>query len=350
MKSKILVADDNEAIRDIVFTALDKSDAIIESIGNGESAFNFLSEFNADLVLVKSDLSGLSGPQLSEKIKRSQKYYTSKVILLVSESQDFTDKQYVESMADDLVFKPFKSKEIYNKIKKALGNRLKEAMEEVEIDWEEEDDQYLDEDTDTSSETDFEDEYELEEEDLALDPGQKAKEMEMVLMGTPQNGNDEIDLEDIELEEDEFEEEFEKDKKLTEAMIDVELAVNPPQIPSEDVELTYFLASGGSGSSNENEGHEEEEEHDSDSIIEQLDSGVDLPTLKKNTFFNVYIETVRSSQDLKEVFEKILYLDSGMKKREIIHLTESVSNAILTVISDITPEAVRNIIKRELIK
>ena len=339
MKSKILIADDNEAIRDTVFAALEKSDAIIESIGNGESAFNFLSEFNADLILVKSNLSGLSGPQLSEKIKRSQKYYTSKVILLISESEDFTDKQYVESMADDLVFKPFKSKEIYNKIKKALGNRLEEALEEIELDWEED---YLDEDPKTSPETDLEEDYDLEK-DLALAPSQRAKEMEQEYLGTPQSENDENDFDSIELEEDKFEEESEKEIILTEAMIDVELAINPPQIPSEDVELSYFLASGGLK-------NKDEDEYDFDSINERIDKGINFPQMKRDTFFNVYIESVRSSQDLKEVFEKILYLDSYMKKREVIHLTESVSNAILTVISDITPGTVRSIIKRELVK
>jgi len=349
MKSKILVADDNEAITDVVYTALEKSDAIIESIGNGESAFNFLSEFNADVVLAKSDLSGLSGPQLSEKIKRSQKYYTSKVILLVSESEDFTDKQYVESMADDLVFKPFKSKEIYNKIKKALGSRLQEALEEVEIDWEEEDDDHIEESIKTSPEMDIEDDYELEEDELALDPGERAKELEKVYLGTPQNDKDEIDIEDIELEEDKFKEELEPDSKLTEAMIDVELAIHPPQIPSEDVELSYFLASG-KPRDNEDDDNHPDGENDIDTVSEQIDTNVDFPEVKRDTFFNIYIESVRSSQDLKEVFEKILYLDSYMKKREVIHLTESVSNAIITVISDLTPGAVRNIIKRELTK
>lgn len=350
MKSKILVADDSEAIRDIVFTALDNSDVIIESIGNGESAFNFLSEYSADLVLVKSDLSGLSGPQLSEKIKRSQNYYTSKVILLVSESEDFTDKQYVESMADDLVFKPFKSKEIYNKIKKALGNRLKEAMEEVEIDWEEDNEDYLDEDSKASSEANLEEDYDLEEEDLALDPGHRAKEIEQTYLGTPQNKNDENDFEDIELEEDKFEEESEKNIRLTEAMIDVELAINPPKIPSQDVALSYFLASGNSGNNEDDDNHDGEDEYDLDLLNQRIDTGIELPEMKRDTFFNVYIESVRSSQDLKEVFEKILYLDSDMKKREVIHLTESVSSAIITVISDITPGTIRNIIKRELVK
>jgi DNA-binding response OmpR family regulator len=344
MKSKILVADDSEAIRDVVISALDNSDVIIESIGNGESAFNFLSEYNADLVLVKSDLSGLSGPQLSEKIKRSQKYYTAKVILLVSESEDFTDKQYIESMADDLVFKPFKSPEIYNKIKKALGKRLKEAMEEVEIDWEEDDEEYLEENSKASDETELEEDYDLEE-DLALNPGQKAKEIEQTYLDIPEDGDD-IDFEDIELEEDKFEEEAEKNIKLTEAMIDVELAINPPQIPSEDVALSYFLAAGDKKSDRQGD----EDVLDFDSLNKRIDTGVDLPEMKRDTFFNIYIESVRASQDLKEVFEKILYLDSYMKKREIIHLTESVSNAIITVISDITPGTVRNIIKRELIK
>jgi len=332
MKSKILVADDSETVREIVSEALEKSDAIIEGIGNGEAAFSLLNEFNADLILVKSDIPGLSGSQLSEKIKRSKQYYTAKVILLIGESEDFTDKQFLESMADDLVFKPFKSTEIFKKIKKALGKRLEEALEDVELDWQES--AIADDDPETSFEKDSKNDLDSEDIDLALPPNQKAKEMENAYLNVPQDDDGIEDFESNEYEKDAYEDALD----LTEAMIDISLIADPPQIPPEEMELSYFLASGETSKEDANE--------DDDSG----DADYSSPDVKWDTNFNIFLESIGSTKELKNVFERILFLDSYMKEREISDLTESVSNSIQDVMQDITPNIVRNIIKKEIKK
>ena len=347
MKSKILVADDGENIRGIVTEALEKSDAIVESIGNGEAAFNLLNEFNADLVLVKSDIPGLSGSQLSEKIKRSQKYYTAKVILLISESDDFTDKQYVESMADDLVFKPFKSMEIYKKIKKALGNRLEEALEDVEMNWEEEDGD--DDELDGPVEEDLVDDLEAEDIDLAMDSGEKSKEIENTVLSSPKDDKDDVDIDRNEYDEDIYQDESEKEPALTEAQIDLALIVNPPEVPPENVELSYFLATG-DGSSDDDKGDETLDisfDDDSDKA-EGLDEG--MADLKRDSFFNAYVGSINAAPELKKVFEKMLYLDSYMREREVTELTESVTHSIQDVLQGLTRNIIQNIIKREINK
>jgi len=107
------------------------------------------------------------------------------------------------------------------------------------------------------------------------------------------------------------------------------------------------MASGDSSAETENDNLENFPDEEAD-ITDGSDQEISMPERKRDSFFNLYIETVKSSKDLKEVFEKVLYLDSYMKKREIIHVTESVTNAIQTVIHDITPSIVRNIIRNEL--
>ena len=342
MKSKILVADDGEDIRGIVSEALEKSDAIIENIANGEAAFNLLDEFNADLVLVKSDIPGLSGSQLCEKIKRSQKYFAAKVILLISESEDFTDKQYIESMADDLVFKPFKSTEIYKKIKKALGNRLQEAFEDVEMDEEESGGATVDEGPESSFADDPEDEFDADDNGLGLDPAIKAKEAEQSLQSSPQNGDGDDDFEKNEYAEDDFEDESGEEPALTEAMIDMALITDPPQVPSEDMELSYFLASATASL------EEHEEETPEDVVYE--DTSKSAPEIKRDVFFNTFVESISAANEIRLVFERMLYLDSYMKEREITDLTESVTHSIQDAIQGVTRNTVRNIIISEIKK
>jgi len=333
MKSKILVADDSENARLVIDQALEKSDAIVESIGNGEAAFNLLDEFEADLILVKSDIPGLSGSQLSEKIKRSQKYYSAKVILLISESEDFTDKQYLESMADDLVFKPFKSPEIYKKIKKALGNRLEEALEDVEMDWEEEGAQTGKEEREISN--DSIDDLDAEGYNLALDYDQNAKNIEQTFQTSNSNDKDYYEVDRNEYEEDAYEDGSEIETPLTEAMVDMALIVNPPQVPSEDMELTYFLASGDAASK---------------VTAKAGRTGANKITadMKRDSYFNIYVESIKGTREIKKMFDRVLFLDSSMKTREITDLTESVTNSIQCITHVVTRDTVQNIIKSEI--
>ena len=343
MKSKILVADDGDDIRIIVSEALEKSDAIIESIGNGEAAFNFLDEFNADLVLVKSDILGISGPQLCEKIKRSQKYFDAKVILLISESDDFTDKQYVESMADDLVFKPFKPTEIYKKIKKALGNRLQEAFENVEMDGEEDGGDTEDEEPKPSSTDGPGDEFVADDNGLGLNPAQKAKEVEQAFQSSPQNVDGDDDFARNEYAEDDYQDESGEGPALTEAMIDMALIANPLQIPYEHMELSYFLASGAVSP-------DEDVVSKDTGRAEDNDTGKSAPEIKRDAFFDTFIESISAAGEVRFVFERMLYLDSYMREREIADLTDSVTNSIQDAIYGITRNTVHNIISGEIKK
>ncbi len=343
MKSKILVADDGDDIRIIVSEALEKSDAIIESIGNGEAAFDFLDEFNADLVLVKSDILGISGPQLCEKIKRSQKYFDAKVILLISESDDFTDKQYVESMADDLVFKPFKPTEIYKIIKKALGNRLQEAVENVEMDGEEDGGDTEDEEPKPSSTDGPGDEFVADDNGLGLDPAQKAKEVEQAFQSSPQNVDGDDDFARNEYAEDDYQDESGEGPALTEAMIDMALIANPLQIPSEHMELSYFLASGAASP-------DEDVVSKDTGRAEDNDTGKSAPEIKLDAFFDTFIESISAAGEVRFVFERMLYLDSYMREREIADLTDSVTHSIQDAIYGITRNTVHNIISGEIKK
>jgi len=332
MKSKILIADDTENARLIIDQALEKSDAIVESIGNGEAAFNLLDEFEADLILVKSDIPGLSGSQLSEKIKRSQKYYSAKVILLISESEDFTDKQYLESMADDLVFKPFKSSEIYKKIKKALGNRLEEALDDVEMDWEEEGAQIGNKEQENIN--DSIDDLDAEG-NLALDHDQNAKSIEQTYQASNISDKDYYEVDRNEYEEDAYEDGSEIETPLTEAMVDMALIVNPPEVPSEDMELTYFLASGDATSK-------------VTAMAGRTGANKISADMKRDSYFNIYVESIKGTREIKKMFERVLFLDSSMKKREITDLTESVTNSIQGITYVVTHDTVQSIIKSEI--
>ena len=73
MTKKILVADDSITIQKIVAMAFEKEDALVEGVGNGKDAFHKMEDFQPDIVLADVDMPGLTGFELSKKIKGDPK-------------------------------------------------------------------------------------------------------------------------------------------------------------------------------------------------------------------------------------------------------------------------------------
>ena len=68
MTSRLLVADGSITIQKIVSMAFEIEDVEVEGIGNGQEAFDRISQFNPDIVLADVDMPGLDGFELCAKI------------------------------------------------------------------------------------------------------------------------------------------------------------------------------------------------------------------------------------------------------------------------------------------
>ncbi len=120
MNYKILVADDSITIQKIVAMAFEKENVTVEGKSDGQAAYDFLSEFQPQIVLADIDMPEINGFELSKKIKESEELDSIKVLLLASDFEDFDDNQFSESKADDYISKPFKSDDIVKKVKTLL--------------------------------------------------------------------------------------------------------------------------------------------------------------------------------------------------------------------------------------
>ena len=121
MTSRLLVADDSSTIQKIVSMAFEIEDVEVEGIGNGQEAFDRISQFNPDIVLADVDMPGLDGFELSAKIKESPETSAIKVLLLASDFEEFDEQRYQECGADNHISKPFKSDDIVAMVKSLLG-------------------------------------------------------------------------------------------------------------------------------------------------------------------------------------------------------------------------------------
>lgn len=137
MKLKILVADDSISIQKLVSMAFYNEDMEVEGISDGVKAYNYLSDFQPDLVMADIYLPGINGFELSKKIKNSDEFQNVHVLLLTSDFEELDQIMYADSEADGYISKPFKTDEIIKKVKHLLGEDTPAAAatedEEYEI-------------------------------------------------------------------------------------------------------------------------------------------------------------------------------------------------------------------------
>ena len=100
--------------------AFEIEDVEVEGIGNGQEAFDRISQFNPDIVLADVDMPGLDGFELSAKIKESPETSSIKVLLLASDFEEFDEQRYQNCGADNHISKPFKSDDIVAMVKSLL--------------------------------------------------------------------------------------------------------------------------------------------------------------------------------------------------------------------------------------
>ena len=134
MTFRLLVADDSITIQKIVSMAFETEDAEVEGIGDGQEAFDRISQFKPDVVLADVDMPGLDGFELSAKIKESPETSAIKVLLLASDFEEFDEQRYQNCGADNHISKPFKSDDIVAMIKSLLETSGEEAVPLAAVD------------------------------------------------------------------------------------------------------------------------------------------------------------------------------------------------------------------------
>ncbi len=133
MTSRILVADDSPTIQKIVALAFANEDIAVEGVANGKEAWEMLGTLNPDIVMADVELPGMSGFELSRKIKSSAEHQKRWVLLLSSDFEEFDNQAFEACAAEDHLSKPFKSEDIVSKVQKMLsGEGIPNTLDIIE--------------------------------------------------------------------------------------------------------------------------------------------------------------------------------------------------------------------------
>ena len=92
-RTRILLADDHEEMRDFVTKLLEREYEIVDAVGDGRTFLEAASKLNPDLCLLDISMPIIDGIQVAAQLKASGS--TAKVIMLtISEGEDFVREAF----------------------------------------------------------------------------------------------------------------------------------------------------------------------------------------------------------------------------------------------------------------
>src|SRR5258708_20005016 len=102
----------------------------VETVGDGQDALAKLGQSTPDVVLASVSLPGITGYELCERIKQSERFGHIPVMLLAGLHEPFDEAAARRAGADDVVTKPFKSiRRLVGRVGSLLGGKSADTDE-----------------------------------------------------------------------------------------------------------------------------------------------------------------------------------------------------------------------------
>ena len=115
--AKILIADDDKNICELLKMYLEKEDYEVVTAGNGEEAIAKFDSENPDLILLDVMMPKLDGWQVCREIREVS---AKPIIMITAKNETFDKVLGLELGADDFIVKPFDMKELSARVKAVL--------------------------------------------------------------------------------------------------------------------------------------------------------------------------------------------------------------------------------------
>ena len=122
-KPVVLVADDDDDIRDLVAFRLDRAGYDVLRAGDGQEALDLAREHGPDLAVLDVMMPRMTGYDVTRELRADQATSRIPVILLTARVQEADVARGFESGADDYVKKPFSPQELKARVQAVLGRR-----------------------------------------------------------------------------------------------------------------------------------------------------------------------------------------------------------------------------------
>jgi DNA-binding response OmpR family regulator len=117
---KVVVIEDDQAIRELVVFNLEKEQYIAVGFGEGIPAEDYLMKNSADLVVLDLMLPDIDGLEICKDLKKNDRTKNIPIIMLTAKGEETDRVLGLELGADDYIVKPFSPKELIARIRAVL--------------------------------------------------------------------------------------------------------------------------------------------------------------------------------------------------------------------------------------
>jgi two-component system phosphate regulon response regulator PhoB len=128
MPIQVLIVEDDAAVQELLRFSFDVAGFGVATIGDGERAFEALKRVKPDVAIVDWMLPGLSGLQLTRKIRSDSYLRDLPIIMLTARGEEADRVAGLDHGADDYVTKPFSPKELVARVKALLRRRAPQSV------------------------------------------------------------------------------------------------------------------------------------------------------------------------------------------------------------------------------
>lgn len=131
-KSKILVVEDEQDIRDLLVFNLQKNGFNVRAVDNGEKALSLIRADNFDLILLDLMIPGISGFDLARILKNDDETSEVPIIMLTAKGEESDIVKGLEIGAQDYITKPFSVKVLVARINKIINSKITNTNSVIE--------------------------------------------------------------------------------------------------------------------------------------------------------------------------------------------------------------------------
>jgi two-component system, OmpR family, alkaline phosphatase synthesis response regulator PhoP len=128
--NRILIADDNEANRELLEAYLVNVECEIATSVDGRDTLDKVASFNPDLVLLDVMMPKLSGFEVCQRIKSDEATRHTMVLMVTALNESGDIERAVKAGTDDFLSKPVNKVELLKRVENML--RLKDTTDELE--------------------------------------------------------------------------------------------------------------------------------------------------------------------------------------------------------------------------
>ena len=119
-KPKVLVVDDEEAIRDMIQFALEQAGMKVRTATSAYDAILKINDKRPDIILMDWMMPGVSGIELTRRLRKDEHTSEIPIIMLTARITEDDKVTGLEAGADDYLIKPFSPRELMARIKAVL--------------------------------------------------------------------------------------------------------------------------------------------------------------------------------------------------------------------------------------